>query len=192
MCVCVCPCVCVCVCVSVSVCLWAGVCGCVCVYFCVCVCVCVGLCVVVCVCLCVYVCVFVCLCVWGVCVGVYWDISHQKFCNVSCFPYKNVKSPISHTLTIHCTNHKAPSFNKIAVQQINYLRKCLVKVTSTRTMAYSSMHHRVVLTADKNFSWFSEQRVKPCSGRRWLRIRNSSRLLNAEVNEIWSSYGAGY
>jgi len=30
------------------------------------------------------------------------------------------------------------------------MRKWLVQVTSTRTTAYSSIHYRVVLTADKN------------------------------------------
>jgi len=140
---------------------------------------------------CVSVCVCVCWCM-PVFVCVYWDICHQNFCNVSCLPYKNIKSPISHTLTIYCKSHRALSFNKIAVQWINYVRKCLVPVTSTRTTAYASMHHRVVLTADKNISWFLEQRVKSCSGHSWPRIRSSSRLLNTEVNEIWSSYGAGY
>ena len=155
----------------------------VCVWLCVCVCACVRVCVWV-----VGVC-FLCVCV---CVCVYWEISQQKFCNDSCFPYKNIKSPISHTPTIYCKNHKALSFNKIAVQWINYVRKCLIQVTSTRTMAYAIFHHRLVLTADKNISWFLEQRVKSCSGRSWLRIRSSSRLLNTEVKEIWCSYGAGY
>ena len=89
-----------------------------------------------------------------------------------------------HTLTIHCTNPKALSFNKIAVQRINYVGKCLVQVTSTRTTAYSSIHHRVVLTADKNITWFLKQRVNSCSGRSWLRRPTSSRLLNTVVNEI--------
>ena len=95
-------CVCVCVCVHVHVCVWVWVCVCVYESVCFCVCVCVG----VGVCFCVCVCLFMCMCV-------YLDISHQKFCNVSCLPYKNIKSPISHTLTIHCTNHKALSFNMI-------------------------------------------------------------------------------
>ena len=146
---------------------------------CVCGCVCVGVCVCGCVCVCI-------------CVCAYLDISHQKFCNVSCFPYKNIKSPILDTLTIHCTNHKALSFNKIAIQRCNYVRKCLGQVTSTRTTAYWIIHHRVFLTADKNITWLLKQRVKSCSWRSWLRIRTSSRLLNTVVNEIWGSYSAGY
>ena len=182
-------CVCVCLCVRVSVCVRECACVCVSVYLCWCVCVCVRacvrvwLCVFVCVCRCVCVCVRVC---------VYLDISQQKFSNVSCLPYKNIKSPISHTLTIHCTNHEALSFNKIAVQQFNYVRNCLGQATSTRKMAYSSIHHRGVLTADKNITWLLEQRVKSCKGHSWLRIRTSSRLLSTVVNEIWSSYSSVY
>ena len=42
----------------------------------------------------------------------------------------NITSYISHTLTIHCPNHKALTFIKIIVQQINYVMKCLGQVTS--------------------------------------------------------------
>ena len=127
------------------------------------------------------------------CVCVCTETFHTKSSiKVSCFPYKNIKSPISLKVTINCKNQKAPSFNKIAVQRFNYVRKCLVQVTSTRTTAYSSIHHSVILTADKNITWFLQQRVKSCSGHSWLRIWNSSRLLNTEVNEIWSSYDDGY
>ena len=121
--------------------------------------------------------VCVSLCVWVVCV---------------CECVTNIKSYISHTLTIHCPNHKALTFIKIIVQQINYLMKCLGQVTGTRTMAYSSIHHSVVLTAVKNKKWHLDHRVK---SRLWcscLRIRNIRSLLNNVVNEIWSSYCAGY
>ena len=76
-----------------------------------CLCVCgleYGVCVIVCVCMrsCFCVCVRVCL------------LRHfpQKLCNVSCVPYKNMKSPLLPTLTIRCTNHKDLSFNKITVK----------------------------------------------------------------------------
>ena len=78
--------------------MWAWACVRVCGYGCVCVSVCVS----VCVCVCVSV---------GMCVG-----GCVRVCE---------KSPLSHTLTIHCTNHKGLSFNKIAVQRFNYVRKCL-------------------------------------------------------------------
>jgi len=94
--------------------------------------------------------VFVCLCV--------------------CMCVLNIKSPISHTLTIHCSNRKALTFNKITVPQINYVMKRLGQVTGTRTMEYSSIHQSVVLTADKNITWHLEQRVKSRKGRSCLRI----------------------
>jgi len=146
-----------------------------------------------CVCVRVGVCTCVCMCVWvRVCVSVYWDIFPQKLCNVSFFPYKNIKPPISHTLSIHCTNHNALSFNKIAVQWFNHDRKCLGQVRSKRATANSSIHHRLGLTADRNITWLLEKRVKSCSGLSWFRTRTSSRLLNTVVNEIWSSYSAAY
>ena len=103
---------------------------------------------------------------------------------LSCSPPPSPPSPPTSPPTSPPPPPPPLSFNKIAVQRINYVRKCLVQVTSTRTTAYSSTHHSVVLTADKNITWFLQQRVKMCSGRSWLRIRTSSRLLNTEVNEI--------
>ena len=192
-CVCVCVCVCAraCVRVCVCVCAWVRVCMCVCARVCVCACVrvcvfvcvrvcvraclcacvsvCVGVCVSVCVCLCVFVCVFVfvCVCVW-------WT-----------------SNLLYHTLTIHWSNHKALTFNKITVQQINYVMKCLGQVAGTRTMAYSSIHQSVVLTGDKNITCHLEHRVKSHLVCSCLRIRISSSLLNKVLNEIWSSYCAG-
>jgi len=141
-----------------------SVCVCVCVCVCLCVCVCVSMYVSVCVCVCMCVYVFICVCM-HVCV-------------------LKIKYPISHTLTIHCSNHKALTFNKITVQQINYVMKCLGQVTGTRTMAYSSIHHIVVLTAVKNITWDLEHSAKSRLGRSCLRIRISSSLLNNVVNEI--------
>jgi len=146
----VCVCVCVCVCgVYVLVRVWIG---------CECVCDSVNV--------RVWVCVFVCLCVCGVCVCVcvcvYWDISLQKLCNVSCFPYKNIKSPLLHTLTINLTT------------------------------ANASNNHRMGATADKNITWLLEQRVKLCSGSSWLRIWSCNRLLNNVIYEIWSSFRPDY
>ena len=109
------------------------------------------------------------LCVWVVCV---------------CVCVMNIKSYISHTLTIHCSNHKALTFIKIIVQQINYVMKCLGQVTGTRTMAYSSIHQSVVLTDDKNITCHLEHRVKSRLGRSCLRIGMISSLLNNVVNEI--------
>jgi len=83
---------------------WLPVCVCVCVYVCVCACACVCLCV----------CVYMCVCV-RVCVCLLRHFT-TKVLYVSCFPYKDIISPISHTLTIHCTIHKALSFNKITVK----------------------------------------------------------------------------
>jgi len=139
-----------------------------CVCECVSVCVCVFVCVYMCVCLCVCECACVRACV---CARVHVRVL-------------NIKSPISHTITIHCSNHKALTFNKITVQKINYVTKCLGQVTGTRTMAYSSIHHSVVLTAVKNIKWHLENRVKSRLGCSCLRIRNSSSLLNNVVNEI--------
>jgi len=136
---------------------------------------------------CVCVCVHACMCAC-----VYWDISTQKLCNVSCFPYKNIKPPSFHTLTIYCTKYKALSFNKIAVKWFTSDRKWLGQVTSTRTMENASNNHMVGVTADKNITWLLEQRVKSCSGLSWLRIWSCSRILNTVVNEISSSYSAAY
>jgi len=46
----------------------------------------------------------------------------------------------------------------------------LGQVTSTRTMANASNNQMVGIAADKNITWLLEQRVKLCSGLRWLRI----------------------
>jgi len=90
---------------------------CVCTRVCECVCVCgveYDVCVILCVCVCARACarVSVCACL-RVCLLRHFP---QKLCNVSCFPYKNMKSPLLPTLTISCTNHKALSFNKITVK----------------------------------------------------------------------------
>jgi len=77
---------------------------------CVIVCLCARMCVCVCV-VCVYgarVCGWACvrLCV-RVRAGVFKETFPQKLCNVSGFPYKNMKSPLLPTLTTHYTNHTA-------------------------------------------------------------------------------------
>ena len=174
---------CVCVCVRA----WrarARVCLCVCEWVYVCVWVWVWVWLWVCVCVCVHVFVFVCVCVCGG--GCLLRHFPQKLCNVSCFPYKEMKSPLQHVLTIHFRNHKAVSFNKIAVKWFKYDRKCLGQVTSIRTMANANYNHMVCVTADVNITWLLEQRLKSCSGLSLLRKCSCNRHLNTVVNEIWS------